>query len=108
MNAIELIKSERDRQVSVKKFSIFADDRYRSGELIDAALSYSTAAAKQARGHDQPVLKGMAASGEVPWPWQDHWWKPSNDPIRNLVKAAALIAAEIERLQRVEESNTPN
>jgi hypothetical protein len=35
------------------------------------------------------------------WPWDQDWWKPSPDPIRNLVKAGALIAAEIDRLQRL-------
>lgn len=35
------------------------------------------------------------------WPWDRVWWKPSSDPIRNLVKSAALLVAEIERLQRV-------
>ena len=34
------------------------------------------------------------------WPWSDKWWKPSDDPVRNLVKAGALLAAEIDRLQR--------
>lgn len=34
------------------------------------------------------------------WPWDASWWKPSPDPIANLVKAGALIAAEIDRLQR--------
>jgi hypothetical protein len=36
------------------------------------------------------------------WPWNDDDWKPSPDPIRNLVKAGALIAAEIDRLQGAE------
>lgn len=35
------------------------------------------------------------------WPFGQDWWKPSNDPIRNLVKAGALIAAEIDRLHRI-------
>lgn len=35
------------------------------------------------------------------WPFDASWWKPSNDPIRNLIKAGALIAAEIDRLQRL-------
>ena len=33
------------------------------------------------------------------WPWAKKWWKPSDDPVRNLVKAGALIAAEIDRLE---------
>ena len=34
------------------------------------------------------------------WPFEDAAWKPSHDPVKNLVKAGALIAAEIDRLQR--------
>ena len=34
------------------------------------------------------------------WPWALGWWKPGTDPIRNLEKAGALIAAEIDRLLR--------
>lgn len=29
-----------------------------------------------------------------------HWWKPSDDPVRNWVKAGALFQAEKERLER--------
>ena len=36
------------------------------------------------------------------WPWSDKWWKPK-DKIRDLVRAGALIAAEIDRLQRLKE-----
>jgi hypothetical protein len=34
------------------------------------------------------------------WPWEAEAWNPSNDPIDNLVDAAALVVAEIERLMR--------
>ena len=34
------------------------------------------------------------------WPWRNEDWKPSNDRVVNLVKAGALIAAEIDRLER--------
>lgn len=33
------------------------------------------------------------------WPWDASWWKP-NARRRNLVKAGALILAEIERIDR--------
>lgn len=40
------------------------------------------------------------------WPWDEASWKPDNDPVRTLVKAGALIAAEIDReLRRAEGSN---
>jgi hypothetical protein len=35
------------------------------------------------------------------WPWKPWWWKPSTNRIDELVKAGALIAAEIDRLQRI-------
>jgi hypothetical protein len=39
----------------------------------------------------------------VAWPWDKGWWKPTPDNrIRELEKAGALIAAEIDRLQRME------
>lgn len=34
------------------------------------------------------------------WPWEPEAWNPSEDRVRNLVKAAALIVAEISRLRR--------
>jgi hypothetical protein len=42
------------------------------------------------------------------WPWeQPDWWKPSDNPIRNLEKAGALIAAEIDRLIRKGAKSSP-
>ena len=36
--------------------------------------------------------------------WEQKWWKPTpNDRVRELTKAGALIAAEIDRLTRPEE-----
>ena len=35
------------------------------------------------------------------WPWDGNRWKPST-PRNDLIKAAALLIAEIERLDRIE------
>lgn len=99
---IDLIAAERSRQIEAEGWTPKNDDRYQSGELIDGAASYVHAARMRARGEAGVFLCGLAPAGAVPWPWEDHWWKPSEDNIRNLVKAAALIAAEIDRLQRAE------
>jgi hypothetical protein len=41
------------------------------------------------------------------WPFTEHWWKPTpNNRIRELEKAGALIAAEIDRLLRLELDET--
>jgi hypothetical protein len=34
------------------------------------------------------------------WPWSGMDWRPSADRVRELAKAGALIAAEIDRLNR--------
>lgn len=90
---IELITEERNRQISSEKFSYDHDDAHTEGELAYAATRY-------AGNHDQlPSIK----KGEFPppkWPWGG-FWKPSPDNrIKELAKAGALIAAEIDRLQR--------
>lgn len=90
-NAIEDISDERLRQLEVEGFSTEHDDLHADGELAAAAACYALAAA----GVDDEF-------GDLPehWPWHFHWWKP-DDPRRMLVKAGALIVAEIERLDRV-------
>jgi hypothetical protein len=87
-SGIDLIADERLRQVSQEGWTPEHDDEHDGSELADAAAAYA-----------------LQASGEFSlasrhWPFDDGW-KPSSDPIRNLVKAGALIAAEIDRLQRV-------
>ncbi|QFU01240.1 hypothetical protein FIU83_06270 [Halomonas sp. THAF5a] len=81
---------ERMRQLSTESFSRERDDGYQHGELANAAASYA---------HHADTGRGSTASTAI-WPWADKWWKPSADPRRNLVKAGALILAEIERLDR--------
>lgn len=41
----------------------------------------------------------------VGWCWDRSWWKPTT-PRRDLVKAAALILAEIERIDRAAAAET--
>lgn len=40
------------------------------------------------------------------WPWDPKWWKPSENRIRDLVKAGALICAEIDRIWRDDARDT--
>ena len=83
------------------------DDRHNDGSLVDAAICYALAGQTAARGHDLHEWFGSRASdgGVKPpalwrWPWAASAWKPANDPIHNLTRAGALIAAEIDRLRR--------
>lgn len=93
---IHLISAERERQVSAEGWTPEHDDTHHTGELVNAAIAYADVAASQ-------VVVGGSGETYGPhddWPWSLDWWKPSDDPLRNLVKAGALIAAEIDRLSR--------
>jgi hypothetical protein len=88
---VELIAAERQRQITSEGWSPEHDDIHGSAALAKAAVCYALKSAL-------PCFDG----GHTPnmWPWADGW-KPSPDPIRNLVKAGALIAAEIDRIRRL-------
>lgn len=92
---IERIAAERARQISVEGWTPENDDQYRTGELIDAGLSYAYGAINVTH----PALEAVPKE----WPWDPQWWKPSEDPVRNLEKAGALFAAEIDRILRIRE-----
>ncbi len=91
---VELVKAERLRQISKEGWTAEHDDEHQKGEMAFAASCYVKTAAHQTLGDEH------AKHTNGWWPWGDEWWKPSDDPIRNLAKAGALIAAEIDRLQR--------
>lgn len=80
--------AERQRQIDAEGFTTEQDDAYQAGDLADAAACYALHKPDQ-----------VEASRLAWWPWAASWWKPK-DRRRNLVKAAALILAEIERLDR--------
>lgn len=97
MNGIELIAQERQRQINTEGWTPAHDDKHTSAELTNSARAYAMAAAMQVCGVKPRI------DPPISWPWNDKWWKLSLDPVRNLVKAGALIAAEIDRLQRKNE-----
>lgn len=94
MTGAERIAAERERQIHKEGWTPEHDDEHNHGELVDAAICYCAASSSVLFG-----LKPIHAM-RLRWPWDKEWWKPSDDPIRNLEKAGALIAAEIDRLQR--------
>lgn len=93
-DGIALIAAERQRQLDVEGWTPENDDAHSGGQLLLAAENYAEAARDQIRLNMQPHGRPFN------WPWLRDSWKPSDDPIRNLEKAGALIAAEIDRLIR--------
>lgn len=92
LGAVKDIADERRRQIEAEGWTAEHDDTHKLGELAAAAACY----AASAKGH------GFISLDRAPsrWPWSLDWWKPTNRR-RDLVKAGALIVAEIERLDRL-------
>jgi hypothetical protein len=94
--AIQLIADERERQKTEEGWTEEHDDAHSEGELAAAAACY----AMPERLRDYLRSRdGRKVLAPVQWPWSPKWWKPK-DGMDDLVRAGALIAAEIERLQR--------
>jgi hypothetical protein len=90
--ATKLIADERMRQISAEGFS--ADhDRGHSTELMLAAEAYLNIALYGIDAWHNPDGSPSPPGG---WPWASELWKPTGDRVRDLVKAAALIAAAID------------
>lgn len=100
------VVAERRRQIEVEGWDREHDDEHDAGQLAKAAACYALCAgigtASGVGKEDHYGFVAEYAKAGVPsplWPWANIYWKPKN-PRRDLVRAAALILAEIERLDR--------
>lgn len=85
MSGAELIAEERKRQVEKEGFRNWHDDEHDEGQMAEAAVCY--------------IMGERKINGQWLWSWSDDDWKPKSK-LQNLIRAGALIAAEIDRLQR--------
>lgn len=91
MTPIQEIVAERQRQQRKEGFTHDHDDTHNSGALALAGAAYAISGS----GSDTNFKHAR-----MNWPFEPEWFKPQDGRQRNLVKAAALIVAEIERLDR--------
>lgn len=110
---VERIDDERQRQISKEDFNSFHDDEHKNGEMAMAAACYASPVPIKAR-MEIPIRCGCREADcphsgmfktvwSDPWPWERGWDKrKKHDRIRQLEIAGALIAAEIDRLERKE------
>lgn len=97
------IARERERQLSTEGLTQALDDELVGGELARAAAAYAIHVtmddgARDVLATDPECLRDTVFYRRY-WPFSIGWWKPKGRR-DELVKAAALIVAEIERLDR--------
>ena len=93
------VLAERQRQVTAEGWSSKNDDQYKNTELAFAASCYAFHAAAASWDLEDDGIPYDSHPVPKQWPWDPSWWKPT-DARRDLVKAGALILAEIERIDR--------
>jgi hypothetical protein len=101
MNGIESIAAERKRQVEEEGWSPEHDDSHTLGELALAAALYAIPYDAEVNGErliEQDDHIGLDIALEIACRWKI---KPHADKRRRMEIAGALIAAEIDRLDRV-------
>lgn len=94
---MQAVIAERYRQIEVEGFDHAHDDMSPKGELALAGACYAAH-----WWHRQTADLGNLTGRFLPprdWPWAADWWKPC-DFRRDLVRAAALLLAEGERMDR--------
>lgn len=92
--AVSDVLTERQRQIEVEGWTPDHDDEHGDGSMSIAAACYALA--------DRPALAVQTVKLHDLWLWTGwaaSWFKP-RDKRRNLVRAAALLLAEIERIDR--------
>jgi len=94
--AISDVMAERDRQVNAEGFTSEHDDQYSDGQLERAAASYALFDCR-------PI--GRWFINDI-WAWSSKWWKPRTHR-ENLVRAAALLIAAIEKIDRAAAIEVP-
>lgn len=95
--SISLIEAERFRQINEEGYTAEHDDVEKEDDLSTAGALYALNGDN--RGHMLPC-----------WPYDFEYWKPDKTHtiegrIKELSKAGALIAAEIDRLNRKIKNN---
>lgn len=112
-----LISEERNRQIESEGYNWEHDDSHTDGELALAGAVYAIPS------DWRTVMAGLNGRSNIQrllWPWEWESFKPkyikdtttftisqnTNQRIKELVKAGALIAAEIDRLQRIKIKNS--
>ena len=88
------IVAERRRQIEVEGWAAEHDLAHAPGALARAGAAYAVNV--WLRNADVQKTRDLRGLPSLIWPWEKSWWKPDGNR-RDLVKAGALILAELDR-----------
>ncbi len=92
-NGAGLIAQERRRQIEEEGFDQKHDEQHSAVDLAVAGACYALAGV--VNDPAEPIIGPVVKEY---WPFAKKWWKPKDDR-RNLIRAGALIAAALDRLE---------
>lgn len=100
------VMHERRRQIEVEGFTPEHDGTHCDRSLARAAICYvdqyaSLAWLLDGEDNGEKIYAEEPVPNDWPASWAEKWWKPKS-PRCDLVRAVALLIAEIERLDRAE------
>jgi len=99
--AINDVIAERQRQIEKEGFDNKHDNQWRDEELAQAAAIYALSPQSREIKVEGGMISPLLLIERI-WPWNFEWYKPTvNDRRKELVRAAALILAEIDRLDAI-------
>ena len=99
MTGVERIAAERQRQIEIEGWTPEHDEQHRYGELPIAAACYAVHTTN---------ARVLNPNGQDAWPWSPRDKRQKHNCIRRLEIAGALIAAEIDRLERLAKASEGN
>jgi len=99
---VALIAAERKRQIEEEGWTHAGDNDHDDNDLAKAGACYAAGQSFVHFAMDDDSFK----HDSIEWPWGLEWYKPEGGRVRELTKAGALIAAEIDRLNRNKQAGT--
>ena len=93
------VLAERQRQISAEGWTPSHDDTHKNNEMAFAAACYAFHSAAASWELEDCGTEYDSHPAPKNWPWEPEWWKPKSARA-DLVRAGALILAELERIDR--------
>ena len=104
-SGIGIVAREREEQIKKHGFDILHDDQWENNELVMAAIYYALPEKTVVREeHMTADIEPEAFFAQTGWDWYSWANRESKGRIECLAIAGALIAAEIDRLNRRQET----